>query len=322
MSEKGYLHQRSTNFGKVPYALMIDTSISAGAVRLYAYMHWRYGTNQDNHESRKSMAEAMGVSRRTITKYTQELEQADWIVIIRRANKTGSATNFYHVFELQDDCRSWRGSHKRPKPARELDERKGRKGIGGKPSHKNVNSSSPSKQGYDEVNSSSAPPVNSSSHNPDPYDPENKLKGEAEASAPQEVATNETTDFWRQVQADIVELAYNGNAGMFGSAGDLAHVLCGSATKPQYAECNVSGLTPDEWQALKLWHKATRPNINYPRAARKWNQLVYDFRHDSRRLKYMQQVAEQRAPKPTGPTPVESIMADALSAVQQKKAVA
>jgi len=174
MTDKGFLHRRTKNFGKLPYTLIVDKNITAGAARLYAYMHWRYGSNRDNHESRESMADTMGVSKRTITKYLQELELADWIAIIARKGKHGSATNFYHVFELQEDCKLWRKHRQRPKPTHAIEQRKGRIGIGGKPTHNTVNSSSSSKRNGDKVNSSSPTPLNSSSHDPDSYDPEKK----------------------------------------------------------------------------------------------------------------------------------------------------
>jgi hypothetical protein len=166
MSADGFLHQRSKNYGKIPYEMMTDLTLSHGAVRLYAYMHWRYGSNNKNFESQRSMADAMGVSRRTITKYVAELEQGDWIVVIERSNQRGRESNFYHVFEFQEDCHRWREGHQRPKPEREAVERKPRQGVGGAPSHgRNGNSSSPSYQ-TGNTNSSSHTPANSSSHTP------------------------------------------------------------------------------------------------------------------------------------------------------------
>jgi hypothetical protein len=108
---KGYLHRRSKNYGKVPFELLTDKTISAGAVRLYAYMHWRYGSNMQNFESHESMATAIGVSRRTVMRYIQELENANWIASRPRSYKHLKTTNFYHVFELKADCEQWKKDH-------------------------------------------------------------------------------------------------------------------------------------------------------------------------------------------------------------------
>ncbi len=74
--EDGQLHQRSRNYGKVPHAIMHDLKLTDGAVRLYAHMHWRYGSNHQNFEGRRSMAQMLGVSERTISNRTRELEAA------------------------------------------------------------------------------------------------------------------------------------------------------------------------------------------------------------------------------------------------------
>jgi len=110
--ERGYLHQRSKDFGKVPQELMHDTEISAGAVRLYAHMHWRYGSNMRNFESQKSMAAMLGVSTKTIARWLKELEAKNWIVIVHRKYQGQYTSNFYHVFERQDDCEKWKSSHR------------------------------------------------------------------------------------------------------------------------------------------------------------------------------------------------------------------
>lgn len=169
MSDPGELHRAPDTFGKGPIALLTDKSISDGAVRQYLYMHWRYGKNNQNYEGRESIAEAMGVSERTVTNRTRELESAGWLVAIRQYDKkTRTTRNFYHVFEVRDECVEWRASHaiEAPEPARV---RKLRQGKGGKPDHKqndvlnltgatDRNSSSNSDR-----NSSSGPDVNSGS---------------------------------------------------------------------------------------------------------------------------------------------------------------
>lgn len=113
MPEKGYLHRTPQTFGKLPEALLHGAGISDGAKVLYAHMHWRYGANGRNFEGQRSMAEMLGVSsRETIRKRIEELERAEWIVVIRRGKRRGQyTTNFYHVFESQDDCRAWKARH-------------------------------------------------------------------------------------------------------------------------------------------------------------------------------------------------------------------
>lgn len=141
MADKGYLHRRAETFGKLPEALMHDTTITDGACRLYSHMHWRYGSNGDNHEGRASMADTLGVSATTISNRTAELVAKDWIVVLVRTNANGRTTNVYHVFEVQEDCRKWRESHNQPKPEVQAKARKTRQGVGGKPSHKKVSKS-------------------------------------------------------------------------------------------------------------------------------------------------------------------------------------
>lgn len=146
-TEDGQLHQRSRNYGKVPHAIMHDLKLTDGAVRLYAHMHWRYGSNHQNFEGRRSMAQMLGVSERTIGNRIRELESAGWVVVIERDfdEKSGKyRTPFYHVFETRKAARQFRaeyqkvgGERLRPRTALdEKDQRKPRTGKGGKPSHK------------------------------------------------------------------------------------------------------------------------------------------------------------------------------------------
>jgi len=107
-ASKGYLHRRSQNFGKLPEELLHDRNVSDGAKVLYAHMHWRYGSNCQNWEGQQSMADNLGVKRTTIHRRLKELEDAHWIVIVRRGKSRGQyQTNFYHVFEMQRDCLEW-----------------------------------------------------------------------------------------------------------------------------------------------------------------------------------------------------------------------
>ncbi len=182
MSEQGKVH--GSTFGKVPPELMHDQSITDGAVRLYAHMHWRYGQNQQNFEGQRSMAKYLSVSTTTIRKRIEELEGKDWVVTINREynRKTGNfSTPFYHVFVSQPDCKDFRETYilqegevlyEQPTPL----ERKSRKGVGGKPS--NLHRANSSSHGRDNssyiggANSSSDGHSNSSSHYPDSLYPD------------------------------------------------------------------------------------------------------------------------------------------------------
>lgn len=204
MADPGYLHRRSDNFGKVPHELMHDTTITDGAVRLYAHMHWRYGSNCDNHEGLRSMAKFMGVSETTITNRIKELEARNWVITIERGydEKTGKfLTPFYHVFELQDEAIAWRKSPalaegERVRPMPEARARKSRKGIGGNP--KNLsNSSCPG-------NSSSSVLANSSCHYPEAVDPDTRKEIDTNVSiAPSPQEEKRTTSEQNKVVGSI-----------------------------------------------------------------------------------------------------------------------
>lgn len=183
MSDQGQLH--APTFGKVPPELMHDMGITDGAVRLYAHMHWRYGSNHDNHEGQTSMAKYLGVSEVTIRSRIAELEAANWIVAIDRGfdKKSGNfSTCFYHVFVVQSECIEFRQEYvlkegetlfEQPLPL----ERKLRKGKGGNsknlPTHANSGYVGQPNSGYvGGANSSSDGHANSGYAYPDSSDPD------------------------------------------------------------------------------------------------------------------------------------------------------
>lgn len=140
---EGVLHRRPDTFGKLFASIIHDTEISDGAARLYAHMHWRYGSNHRMFESIQTMAAALNVSERTIKLRINELAAAGWIVVMARRSEGKVDSNFYHIFELPADSDKFRreyqpveGEYMRPTPGRE--KRKSRKGVGGKPAHKAV----------------------------------------------------------------------------------------------------------------------------------------------------------------------------------------
>jgi hypothetical protein len=139
--EEGKLHKRPDLFGKVFAALIHDLTITDGAIRLYAHMHWRYGANHQMFESIGTMAKALGVTDRAIKQRIAELAAAGWIVVIGRREKGKVKSNFYHIFERTKDSRTFRKTYK-PAPGEYvypvpvIDARKTRKGVGGKNTHK------------------------------------------------------------------------------------------------------------------------------------------------------------------------------------------
>lgn len=166
----GVLHARPDTFGKSPAPLIHNTKITDGACRLYAHMHWRYGQNKKLFEGRASMAEMLGVTPTTVSHRIQELEAADWIVVIERRKDDGIyRTPIYHVFETQADCRAFRkqyqpkvGEQMRDKP-KAVRARKSRKSAGGSPTHKPAEESE-TNEGAVLTQVHTANHVNSSSH--------------------------------------------------------------------------------------------------------------------------------------------------------------
>lgn len=186
--EQVFIHHKSSNYAKVPYELITDLRLSDGAIRQYAYMHWRYGSNKDNHEGRAGIAESMGVSQTTVTKRIRELAATGWVVVVERRNPETKeqATNCYHVFEVVEDAREFRASyepeaHEIIQSRPEIKVRKSRKGIGGKPSHKadetQVNTDTPEKLEL-------TYPVNSSSQDLDVLDPDVNTTPAAKVAKP------------------------------------------------------------------------------------------------------------------------------------------
>lgn len=141
MSDQVFTHQRSKNFGKVPAEVMHDKTLTDGAVRLYAHMHWRGGKILESFEGLVSMADYLAVNEKTIRNRVKELEARDWVMVVMRDPdpKTNVfKTHIYHIFEYQVDCRLFRKEYKpaaaetvRLKSA--VEERKPRKGAGGNP---------------------------------------------------------------------------------------------------------------------------------------------------------------------------------------------
>lgn len=148
--EYGVYHGEKATWGKVPERLMHDITITDGAVRLYAHMQWRYGSNKQNFEGQKSMGETLDVSEKTIADRIDELASHDWVVVIHRHGQQHQ-TNVYHIFETQKLCQEWRTERQIAAPEN-ITLRKSRKGVGGKKA--NPNSSSVSHAGANPNSSS------------------------------------------------------------------------------------------------------------------------------------------------------------------------
>jgi hypothetical protein len=130
-----------------------------------------------------------------------------------------------------------------------------------------------------------------------------------------------TPNLFRTIQSDLVELAFNGNAAQYGSAGDLAHVVLGNSEKVQYQQWNVAPpLLDNEWKAIKQWWGDKRNGqgepLNWTRSAQGLNQMVHDFRTSPDSAKYLNRIdaPEQSA----DPTAHELAMAAAIAATQQE----
>lgn len=141
MSDQVFTHQRSKNFGKVPSEVMHDKTLTDGAVRQYAHMHWRGGKILESFEGLISMADYLGVNEKTIRNRVKELEARDWVMVVQRDPDPKSntfKTHIYHIFEYQVDCASFRKEYKAAdgetvREKSEKEDRKTRKGAGGNP---------------------------------------------------------------------------------------------------------------------------------------------------------------------------------------------
>lgn len=98
------------SFAKVPQK-MIHSGISDTALRLYAHIHWRAGDQGWFTESAPKAGKAIGRSKRTVLRLYDELEQADWIVVVQRQRGNGYGNNKIKPFQSQDACRRFRDQY-------------------------------------------------------------------------------------------------------------------------------------------------------------------------------------------------------------------
>lgn len=133
----GKLHSKQPKFAKVPGAVFHDLRLTDGDVRLYAHMHWRYGSNHTNYESKRSMAKYLGVSEKAIQMRIKNLEAAGWIVVIERSKDAAGRqqTPFYHLFETRSTAAKFRSTYvckegETVRPKRTMVGRKLRNGAG------------------------------------------------------------------------------------------------------------------------------------------------------------------------------------------------
>jgi hypothetical protein len=84
-------------FAIVPERLVYDTSVSDGALRLYAVLD-RYANNQQMAwPTRKTLSEHMACSRDTVDRRTRELVDAGWLKVSPRFDEAGDqkSNNYY-----------------------------------------------------------------------------------------------------------------------------------------------------------------------------------------------------------------------------------
>ena len=244
-TETGRLHRTTPGFGKSPIKMIRDKSISDGAARQYAYMHWRYGSNKTNFEGRASIAEALGISKTTVTNRNYELEQADWLVVIRKYNgRTKTTRNVYHLFESQADCIAWREQYhfEKPAPNEKKSKRKTRAGKGGNPT---INAKT-------NVNSSSHRAVNSSCRDLDSSDLDSNPPIAATHQAPPDgdLTGVEKTPF-KEVQTVIIAKWFGDDWANAGWAGKLTHMVMGTSEDKGYKEYNFD--PPFDSKLVMAW---------------------------------------------------------------------
>jgi hypothetical protein len=255
MSDSGTLHSKARTFAKVPSRMIHDTRISAGAVRCYAHMHWRYGSNHQNWEGRRSVAEHLGISERTVSTWIRELEAHAWIVVVERDynEKSGNYTTpYYHVFESPREAHLFRKTYQAkegervrslPKP----EERKSRKGVGGRPTHR-VNSSSLG-------NSSSIGAGNSSSTDLDATHPEAITPRKKRAVKAVPLHSKQFLNEVYEAIATVWDTRANGKIV------SMRSMFLGTAKKGLWKDCNFNPPVKDAQEILDFgaWVHITAP---------------------------------------------------------------
>lgn len=317
--ELGFVHRKSSDFGKVPSALFLDKSISHGAVRLYTYLHWRYGSNHQAFPNVETMASTLGVSERTINKWARELEAANWILVVFRTNKAGQRiSNKYHVFEVQAECEEWRKRLKvdaRKKP----DERQERTGIGGKPTHKTESEDSNEAIGtqvpVDAHRNSSSDGSSLSHRNSSSDKPDSLIEPDSPYSGGEGENKPDGSDDYRHMQGVLVQKCFGGNKAKWGSAGVFANLFLARAENKAAQPFNLDvPMDRFEFDAFVLWYDDRK--LAWPRAYDKLNQAVFDFRADKMaHARCLKRVRDMQAPKEDTPAADEQLMAIALQEV-------
>lgn len=312
MTDDGVLHNTRRTFGKIMEALLHDTSITDGAIRLYAHMHWRYGQNKKNWEGQRSMAQFLGVSEKTISSRIRELEQNDWVAVVLRGYnpKTGGfQTPYYHIFEDRADCIAFRQEFEPQKNEKIRDKaearvRKLRKGAGNKhakPPHQQ-NSSSDGQQ-----NSSSDDLESVDLDSVDPDSEKNVVREEQRTVPAVNESKNKPTGIVgkpRDLIFDLIESLWQ-----FGNGGRTAKVkkLLGGGFVPsgnakddrrdaQWIAHNVTpGMDEREIAAFGQWYTDTHEGINMPEKPDLISTWVHRFRRADNYRDYYPVEAKQES---------------------------
>lgn len=84
-------------FAQIPEALVYDTRLPDGAVRLYAALH-RHGSDPTNcYPSYQRLGALIGKSPRSIPKLVDQLATLGWIEVVHRYDQTGQRSNGYRL---------------------------------------------------------------------------------------------------------------------------------------------------------------------------------------------------------------------------------
>jgi hypothetical protein len=267
------------------------------------------------------MALALGVTDRQITRWQVELEQADWIIVIYRRNeKTGRRCgSFYHVFEVQEECREWRTKLNLPKPER-VTAAEARKKKPASPIHLTPMSDgesddhvTPMSDGYGSVH---VTPM--SGHDPDSLKayPDPKSIDATHLGPPDTVISEKSIDptrvqpdpppamdAFRELQVVVNEVYKHDNPAMFGVSGDIAHMLLGNSDKAAYQTFNFqTPATPAEVRAFGAWWGKKRDRDGHPLTFPKLPQAINEQLHEFRAApEYHRQMAALNKPDPSKP---------------------
>ena len=95
----GEVETDSRRFAQTPEALLLDTDVSDGAVRLWGILD-RVAQRDRIFPGRETLGERMGVSPATIDRRIMELRESGWCHVTRRGR---GRTNLYRIFDKRHE---------------------------------------------------------------------------------------------------------------------------------------------------------------------------------------------------------------------------